>query len=134
LPSFLAELGATPPLAGFKYFYLDRNLNIWRCEPWDKPLGSVFELDRIPDQRQPCHACLTACYCNASMLMHAGTADGRRDSLVRGDIGAAIRTVFRGSVAQSLAIPSAHLGEKPHPQPTIKRCHIHGMRLPAVTT
>jgi hypothetical protein len=34
----------------------DWNLDIWRCEAWHEPLGSVFDLDRIPDQREPCHA------------------------------------------------------------------------------
>src|SRR6185437_10157980 len=93
-----------PCIAGFKYFYLDWSLDIWRCEAWHEPLGSVFDLDRIPDQRQPCHACMMACYRNASMLMHAGiaAADGM-ESLARGNLGAAIRTVFRASVLQSLS-------------------------------
>jgi hypothetical protein len=37
-------------------------------------MGSVFDLDRIPDQRAPCNACMMACYRNASMLMHAAIA------------------------------------------------------------
>jgi len=47
------------------------NLDIWRCEAWNEPLGSVFDLDRIPGQREPCNACMMTCYRNASMLMHA---------------------------------------------------------------
>jgi MoaA/NifB/PqqE/SkfB family radical SAM enzyme len=42
-----------PCIGGYKYFYLDWNLDIWRCEAWNEPLGSVFDLDRIPDQRGP---------------------------------------------------------------------------------
>jgi hypothetical protein len=49
------ERQEVPCIGGYKYFYLDWNLDIWRCEAWDKPLGSVFDLDRIPDQREPCH-------------------------------------------------------------------------------
>jgi len=63
-----------PCIGGYKYFYLDWNLDIWRCEAWHEPLGSVFDLDRIPDQREPCNACIMGCYRNASMLMHAAVA------------------------------------------------------------
>jgi hypothetical protein len=36
------EPQAVPCIGGYKYFYLDWNLDIWRCEAWSKPLGSVF--------------------------------------------------------------------------------------------
>ena len=92
-----------PCIGGYKYFYLDWNLDIWRCEAWDEPLGSVFGLDSIPDQREPCNACMMGCYRNASMLMHAAVAatDAVR-ALADGKIGAAVSTIFRRSVAQSL--------------------------------
>jgi YD repeat-containing protein len=92
-----------PCIGGYKYFYIDWNLTIWRCEAWNEPLGSVFDLDRIPDQREPCNACMMGCYRNASMLMHAAIAatDAAR-SLAAGQIGAAVSTLFRRSVAQSL--------------------------------
>ena len=97
------EPQAVPCVGGRKYFYLDWNLNIWRCEAWKEPLGSVFDLDRIPDQRDPCNACMVACYRNASMLMHAGVAvsDAAR-ALGRGDIGAAFAPLFRRGVRLSL--------------------------------
>ena len=90
-------------IGGHKYFYLDWNLDIWRCEAWSEPLGSVFDLDRIPDQREPCNACMMACYRNASMLMHAAVAatDAVR-ALAAGQIGCAVSSLFRRSVAQSL--------------------------------
>ena len=90
-------------IGGHKYFYLDWNLDIWRCEAWNEPLGSVFDLDRIPDQREPCNACMMACYRNASMLMHAAVAatDAVR-ALAAGQIGCAVSSLFRRSVAQSL--------------------------------
>jgi hypothetical protein len=44
------EQQAVPCIGGYKYFYLDWNLDIWRCEAWNEPLGSVFDLDRIPVQ------------------------------------------------------------------------------------
>jgi hypothetical protein len=68
-----------------------------------EPLGSVFDLDHIPDQRDACNACMVACYRNASMLMHAGVAasDAVR-SLSRGHIGAAVASLFRRGVRLSL--------------------------------
>src|SRR5271165_6914701 len=83
--------------------YLDWNLDIWRCEAWNEPMGSVFDLDRISDQREPCNACMMACYRNASMLMHAAvaTTDAAR-ALAAGQIGAAVASLFRRSVVQSL--------------------------------
>jgi len=92
-----------PCIGGYKYFYLDWNLDIWRCEAWHEPLGSVFDFDRSPDQREPRNACMMGCYRNASMLMHAAVAgtDAVR-SLRAGQVGAAVATLFRRSVAQSL--------------------------------
>ncbi len=48
------EPQTVPCIGGYKYFYLDWNLDIWRCGAWSDPLSSVFDLDRIPDQREPC--------------------------------------------------------------------------------
>jgi hypothetical protein len=97
------EQQAVPCIGGYKYFDLDWNLDIWRCEAWNEPLGSVFDLDRIPDQREPCNACMMACYRNASMLMHSAVAaTDAAQALAAGQIGAAVALLFRRSVAQSL--------------------------------
>jgi len=97
------EPQAIPCIGGYKYFYLDWNLDIWRCEAWNEPLGSVFDLDRIADRRDPCNACMMACYRNASMLMHAAiaTTDAARE-LAAGRVGSAAASLFRRSVAQSI--------------------------------
>jgi len=91
-------------VGGHKYFYLDWNLNIWRCEAWSKPLGSVFDFDRIPDCRDRCTACMMSCYRDASVLMHAGVAiEDATSALAQGHPGEAARMLFRRSVARSLA-------------------------------
>ena len=99
-----------PCIGGHKYFYLDWDLNIWRCEAWHEPLGSVFDLDTIPDQREPCNACMMGCYRNASMLMHAPIAavDAGR-ALSAGRMKTAIALLFRRSVAQSLGAMIAEI-------------------------
>jgi hypothetical protein len=91
-------------VGGHKYFYLDWNLNIWRCEAWSKPLGSVFDFDHIPDCRDHCTACMMSCYRDSSVLMHAGVAfEDATSALAGGRIGKAAGLLFRGTVAQSLA-------------------------------
>lgn len=100
-----------PCVAGHKYFYLDWNLDIWRCEPWAEPMGSVFDLDTIPDQREPCNACMVSCYRHASAMMHGPIAltESAR-ALTRGDVRSAARTLFQGGVGLSLwALAKAEL-------------------------
>ncbi|RKE37608.1 MoaA/NifB/PqqE/SkfB family radical SAM enzyme [Paraburkholderia sp. BL23I1N1] len=92
-----------PCIGGSKYFYIDWNLDVWRCEAWSEPMGSVFDFDRIPDQREPCNACMMACYRHASVLMHGAIA--ATDSvyaLGRGDFRVAVSSLFQRSVAYSL--------------------------------
>src|SRR5215469_11760325 len=90
-------------VGGHKYFYVDWNLQIWRCEAWSQPLGSVFDLDRIPDQRDRCTACMMSCYRDTSVLMHAGVAveDALR-TVAAGRLRQAVTGLFRPSVGRSL--------------------------------
>jgi len=98
-------------VGGFKYFYLDWNLDIWRCEAWHEPLGSVFDFDRIPDDRRPCTACMMSCYRDTSTLMHAGiAADAAGRALAARQPLQAARAVLNGAVAQSLGATVAGLG------------------------
>ena len=93
-----------PCIGGYKYFYLDWNLNIWRCEAWDKPLGSVFELDSIPEQREPCNACMMGRYRDASVVMHAGVvATDALQSLMDGNVRATVTHLFRRGIPLSLS-------------------------------
>ena len=92
-----------PCVGGHKYFYLDWNLDIWRCEAWSEPLGSVFDLERVEDQRDHCTACMMTCYRDTSVLMHAGVAvAGAVTAMASGHLLDAARGLFRRSVAESL--------------------------------
>lgn len=92
-----------PCVGGHKYFYLDWNLDIWRCEAWSKPFGSVFDLDRVEDQRDRCTACTMTCYRDTSVLMHAGVAFGDAvTAIASGHPVQGARVLLRRSVAQSL--------------------------------
>lgn len=90
-------------VGGHKYFYLDWNLTIWRCEAWGKPMGSVFDFDQMPDCRDRCTACMMSCYRDTSVLMHAGVAiEDATTALAGGHLAEAARVLSRRSVAVSL--------------------------------
>jgi MoaA/NifB/PqqE/SkfB family radical SAM enzyme len=108
-----------PCIGGHKYFYIDWNLDIWRCEAWPEPMGSVFDLDHIPDQREPCNACIVSCYRHASVLMHGAIAAADAvHALGHGDFHSAVSALFQRGVAYSLwslsreALPRQALGLK----------------------
>ncbi|MCC8403554.1 radical SAM protein [Paraburkholderia sp. MMS20-SJTN17] len=92
-----------PCIGGSKYFYIDWNLDIWRCEAWPEPMGSVFDLDRLPDNREPCNDCMMGCYRHASVLMHGAIAVTESAyALGRGEFRAAVSSLFQRGVAYSL--------------------------------
>lgn len=74
-------------LAGWKYFYLDWNLQIWRCHHWDRPLCHIRDFDDTQRVRDGCTACMVDCYRDASVMQHVGVAlsDGLR-AAARGDV------------------------------------------------
>jgi MoaA/NifB/PqqE/SkfB family radical SAM enzyme len=99
-----------PCVGGHKYFCLDWNLDIWRCEHWPKPLGSVFNLDRIPDVRDHCTACGINCYRDTSVLMHAGIVAGDAvKAFTSGRIDRAVKLLFQRSFLLSLRAIVAEL-------------------------
>src|SRR5262249_9205414 len=108
--SIRGEEQLIPCIGGHKYFYLDWNLDIWRCEAWTQPLGSVFDLDHFPDQRDVCHPCRMACSRHASALMYGAIAvTDSAQALVRGNLPSAIRSLFQRGVAHSLwALTAEH--------------------------
>jgi MoaA/NifB/PqqE/SkfB family radical SAM enzyme len=63
-------------LAGYKYFYLDWDYDLWRCEAWDEPLCPVWEFDSEKTVRDGCQACTTDCYRDASVMLHFAVAVG----------------------------------------------------------
>jgi hypothetical protein len=57
-------------LGGNRYFYLDWELNVWRCHHWDKPMGSIKDLDESKYVRDGCTRCMIDCYRDASVMQH----------------------------------------------------------------
>lgn len=55
-------------LGGHKYFYLDWNLNLYRCHFWEKPMCNIYEFDQSKLIRDGCTRCMIDCYRDPSVL------------------------------------------------------------------
>jgi MoaA/NifB/PqqE/SkfB family radical SAM enzyme len=101
-------------LGGWKQFYLDWNLMLWRCHNWHEPLCHVSEFDGSQRIRDGCQACMMDCYRDSSVLQHVGVSisDGLQ-SLRKGHLGDAARALFNRSnliSLQSIAAEARWIG------------------------
>jgi MoaA/NifB/PqqE/SkfB family radical SAM enzyme len=55
-------------LGGPKYFYLDWNLNLYRCHFWETPMCSIYDFDETKLIRDGCTRCMIDCYRDPSVL------------------------------------------------------------------
>jgi len=82
-------------LGGHKYFYLDWNLDLYRCHFWETPMCSIYEFDESRLIRDGCTRCMIDCYRDPSVLQFvAVSASDVWKNLKRGRVGAALRNVF----------------------------------------
>lgn len=66
--------GRFPCLAGFKYFFADWNLEVYRCHFLPDTLGPLEEIDRFPPIRDGCKACNIDCYRDPSVYQFAAVS------------------------------------------------------------
>jgi MoaA/NifB/PqqE/SkfB family radical SAM enzyme len=82
-------------LAGYKYFYLDWNLNLYRCHYWEKPMCHIYEFDRSKLIRDGCTRCMIDCYRDPSVLHFVAiSASDAWNNLKQGRLRAAARSIF----------------------------------------
>ena len=82
-------------LGGHKYFYLDWNLNLYRCHFWEKPMCSIYEFDESKLLRDGCTRCMIDCYRDPSVLQFVAiSASDAWHNLERGKLGAAAKHIF----------------------------------------
>lgn len=82
-------------LGGHKYFYLDWNLNLYRCHFWETPMCNIYEFDQSKIIRDGCTRCMIDCYRDPSVLQFiAISASDAYNNLKKGKIGAAAKNVF----------------------------------------
>ena len=65
-------------LGGHKYFYLDWNLNLYRCHFWETPMCNIYEFDQSKLIRDGCTRCMIDCYRDPSVLAVRGHQRQRR--------------------------------------------------------
>jgi len=82
-------------LGGHKYFYLDWNLDLYRCHYWEKPMCKVWEWDDSKLIRDGCTRCMIDCYRDPSVLQHVAinTSDAF-NNLKKGKLLSAARNIF----------------------------------------
>lgn len=82
-------------LGGHKYFYLDWNLNLYRCHFWETPMCSIYEFDQTRIIRDGCTRCMIDCYRDPSVLQFVAiSASDAYQNLKKGRLAAAARNIF----------------------------------------
>jgi MoaA/NifB/PqqE/SkfB family radical SAM enzyme len=82
-------------LGGYKYFYLDWNLNLYRCHYWEKPMCNIYEFDSSKLIRDGCTRCMIDCYRDPSVMQYvAVSANDAWHNFKRGKWISAARNVF----------------------------------------
>jgi len=82
-------------LGGHKYFYLDWNLDLYRCHYWETPMCKVHDWDESRLIRDGCTRCMIDCYRDPSVLQFVAiSASDAWNNLRRGRPLAAARNVL----------------------------------------
>lgn len=82
-------------LGGHKYFYLDWNLDLYRCHFWEKPMCKVWEWDESRLIRDGCTRCMIDCYRDPSVLQLAAiNASDAFHNLKRGRLLSTAKNIF----------------------------------------
>ena len=82
-------------LAGHKYFYLDWNLDLYRCHFWEKPMCNIYEFDQSRLIRDGCTRCMIDCYRDPSVLQFVAiSASDAFNNLKKGKLLSAAKNIF----------------------------------------
>src|SRR5256714_9224804 len=82
-------------LGGHKYFYLDWNLNLYRCHYWETPMCNIYEFDSSKLIRDGCTRCMIDCYRDPSVLQFVAiSASDAWNNLKKGKLLSAAKNVF----------------------------------------
>ncbi len=63
-----------PCLGGYRFFYLDWQLMLWRCHYWEAPMCSIYEFDETRLVRDGCTRCMIDCYRDSSTMQHVAVS------------------------------------------------------------
>ncbi len=82
-------------LGGHKYFYLDWNLDLYRCHYWETPMCKVWDWDESKLIRDGCTRCMIDCYRDPSVLQFVAiSASDAWHDLKKGNLAGAAKHIF----------------------------------------
>jgi MoaA/NifB/PqqE/SkfB family radical SAM enzyme len=82
-------------LGGHKYFYLDWNLNLYRCHFWETPMCNIYEFDASKLIRDGCTRCMIDCYRDPSVLQFVAiSASDAYNNLKKGKLLSAAKNIL----------------------------------------
>src|SRR5256714_9444040 len=82
-------------LGGHKYFYLDWNLNLYRCHFWETPMCNIYEFGDSKLIRDGCTRCMIDCYRDPSVLQFVAiSASDAWNNAKKGKFIAAAKNIF----------------------------------------
>uniref|UniRef100_A0A0C1NI68 Radical SAM protein n=1 Tax=Tolypothrix bouteillei VB521301 TaxID=1479485 RepID=A0A0C1NI68_9CYAN len=83
-----------PCLGGYRFFFLDWNLQMWRCHFWHEPMCSIYEFDSSKLVRDGCTKCMINCYRDPSLMQHiAVSVHDAYESVKQGKLLNAVKTL-----------------------------------------
>lgn len=92
-----------PCYGGYKYFYLDYNFDVYRCDRWPTKMSSIFDFRDQPFIRDNCTQCMSQCYRDSSVLLHTSVSVGDAiEHLREGKILSAVQDIAKPSNFSSL--------------------------------
>lgn len=90
-------------LAGFRFFFLDWELMLWRCHYWEEPMCSIYEFDSTKLVRDGCTRCMINCYRDSSLMQHiAVSLHDAYEAFRHGNIGTGAKALTRRENIDSL--------------------------------
>lgn len=92
-----------PCLAGYRFFFLDWELMLWRCHYWEQPMCSIYEFDSSQLVRDGCTRCMINCYRDSSLMQQvAVSVHDAYDAFRQGRLGAGTKALARRQNLDSL--------------------------------
>lgn len=99
-----------PCLGGYRYFYMDWDLMLWRCHNWAEPMCHIRDFDDSKLVRDGCTKCMIDCYRDSSVMHHIGVSlHDSYQAFKKGQIGEGVKALTRkgnlgsiGSVMEEL--------------------------------
>jgi hypothetical protein len=107
-------------LAGWKSFYLDWHLALWRCHNWDRQLCDIRDSDGTQRLRDGVTACMIDCWRDASVMhrnqrRHAGGNARRFSASLAALDGQAQRDLCAGGKPDGQGLAPWPLGNRASP-------------------